>query len=333
MSLTGDAGPDTHERCDDCGFDASRWTDQDAVHTIGAAADLVEHALAGAGPEVVARRPDASTWSAVDHVDRLRAVTCAAHLAIATGVEGCATGSGSLPHLTSAATPGGTDVAATVEALNHESSRLAKALLKLGPGDWERDVEVGGQLLTVRRTTRRLCHDLFHRLAQVADIRRTLETSMPVMRGAVSQINASDGGVPKSAIPSAVIGAAGLKGDRQATRRHHGRPWQALCVYSTDVIDALAAEGHPITAGSTGENLTLSGIDWHRLRGGLVVSIGDVRCRLSMPATPCSKTSGSFRDGEHNRMNHADHPGWSRWYASVLAGGTIRTGDAVSVHA
>lgn len=130
---------------------------------------------------------------------------------------------------------------------------------------------------------------------------------------------------------SAVVGPSGIEGDRQATRRHHARPWQALCLYSTHVIDALASEGHPISPGLVGENLTLSGLDWSALRAGLVVTIGDVRMRLSSPAAPCTKTSGSFADCNHVRMAHELHPGWGRWYASVLSGGTIHPGDTVTV--
>ena len=52
-------------------------------------------------------------------------------------------------------------------------------------------------------------------------------------------------------------------------RLHHGRPLQAVCLWSQDVIDALRDEGHPIRAGAAGENLTVSGIDWDTIRPGV----------------------------------------------------------------
>jgi MOSC domain-containing protein YiiM len=125
----------------------------------------------------------------------------------------------------------------------------------------------------------------------------------------------------------------GVEGDSQGHRVHHGRPWQALCMYSAEVIEALREEGHPISAGAAGENLTVEGIDWARLRGGLTIEIGEVRCRVSAPAQPCHQIAGFFVSEDSSRIAHAKHPGWSRWYASVLHGGVIRPGDAVVVSA
>ena len=55
--------------------------------------------------------------------------------------------------------------------------------------------------------------------------------------------------MPKQAVDSAEVGLGGHDGDRQRTRKHHGRPWQALCLWSSEVIADLAAEGHPIGPG------------------------------------------------------------------------------------
>ncbi len=175
-------------------------------------------------------------------------------------------------------------------------------------------------------------HALMHRLDGLAAERRLADPVEP-MAGTVAGVHASDGGVPKRPIPSATVDASGIVGDRQETRRHHGRPWQALCLYSAEVIDALAAEGHPIAPGAIGENLTIAGVDWARLRGGLTVEIGDVRLRLSSPAAPCLKIGDSFTGRAFDRVDHVAHPGWARWYASVLGGGVISAGDPVTVRA
>ena len=175
-------------------------------------------------------------------------------------------------------------------------------------------------------------HALMHRLDALAVERRLAEPYEP-MAGTVSGIHASDGGVPKRPIRAATVDASGIVGDRQGTRRHHGRPWQALCLYSAEVIDALASEGHPIAPGAIGENLTIAGVDWTRLRGGLTVEIGEVRLRLSSPAAPCTKIGESFSGGAFDRVDHITRPGWARWYASVLTGGPIAPGDPVAIHA
>lgn len=170
-----------------------------------------------------------------------------------------------------------------------------------------------------------------HGLCSIADVRRAAGDAVESQRGSVAQISRSGGGVPKLAVESAAIGRRGVDGDVQTARVHHGRPWQALCLWSAEVIDALAADGHPIVPGAAGENITISGIDWASLRAGTIIDIGDVRCQLSAPAVPCSKNAQWFIDGEISLMDHALHPGQSRWYASVLRPGSITTGDPVLV--
>ncbi|MEP1124579.1 MAG: MOSC domain-containing protein [Ilumatobacter sp.] len=178
-------------------------------------------------------------------------------------------------------------------------------------------------------------HHLWHGLVSIADIRRKGDDAVARQVGSVAQINSSDGGVPKTAIPTADIGVRGVDGDVQASRVHHGRPWQALCLWSAEVIDAFAADGHPIAYGSCGENLTLAGLDWSTMRGGTIIDIGSgpdaVRLQVSAPSEPCSKNSAFFTDRDINLMDHDRNPGHSRWYASVLRPGSIATGDRVVV--
>ncbi|MFK8023094.1 MAG: MOSC domain-containing protein [Ilumatobacter sp.] len=175
-------------------------------------------------------------------------------------------------------------------------------------------------------------HHLAHGLISIADIRRAADDAVERQVGAVAQVSTSSGGVPKSAVERADVGVRGLAGDIQKARAHHGRPWQALCLWSQEVIDAFAADGHPIGAGSCGENLTLSGIDWSALRGGTVIDIGpQVRLQLSLPAVPCSKNAQFFTEGDYTLMDHDLHPGTSRWYASVVRTGSVAVGDAVTI--
>jgi MOSC domain-containing protein YiiM len=175
-------------------------------------------------------------------------------------------------------------------------------------------------------------HAVMHRLHDLAATRRAAHEFEPMV-GRVESLQASGGGVPKVSIAVAEIGPSGVVGDAQNNRRNHGRPWQALCLYSSDLLAALRAEGHPVTAGGTGENITISGVDWSRMRGGLSISIGDVRLRTSGPAAPCHKIGDCFTERHWDRIDHVERPGWARWYASVLTGGTISPGDTVTITA
>lgn len=130
---------------------------------------------------------------------------------------------------------------------------------------------------------------------------------------------------------AAHVGVGGVEGDRQRDLRYHGGPDRAVSIYSLDLIHALQVEGHRITVGSIGENLTLAGMDWASMKPGVQLAIGDAVLELTRPAYPCEKVAGSFRKGEFVRVSEKVHPGWSRFYSRVLGEGTVRVGDQVQV--
>jgi MOSC domain-containing protein YiiM len=101
-----------------------------------------------------------------------------------------------------------------------------------------------------------------------------------------------------------------------------------LCLWSADVIDAFAADGHPIAPGSAGENITIRGLDWSQVRSGVLLRIGEVLAEASLFALPCRSNAPWFRDGDFNLMHHDRGP-VSRVYAWVREPGRIQTGDPV----
>ena len=149
--------------------------------------------------------------------------------------------------------------------------------------------------------------------------------------GCVEQLNASGGGVPKLPVLTGRIDEGGLVGDRQAERRIHGRPYQAVSLWSAEVIDALRAEGHGVYPGAAGENVTLSGVDWAAVRPGVRIRLGEALVEVSAFATPCAKNVRWFVDGAIDRIDHRRNPGWSRAYAWVLRPGDVRPGDPAVV--
>ena len=149
--------------------------------------------------------------------------------------------------------------------------------------------------------------------------------------GRVESINVSRGGVPKTSVFEALVTSRGIDGDHQDDSRYHGGPDRAVSVYSLDLIRALQAEGHPIVAGSAGENLTISGLDWAAVTPGCALQVGAVRLLVTKFASPCEKISGSFLNDDFVRISQKVHPGWSRVYTRVLAGGIIRPGDTVDI--
>jgi MOSC domain-containing protein YiiM len=169
-------------------------------------------------------------------------------------------------------------------------------------------------------------------LAEWTSISETMRADRSaVLTGAVAGLHSSKGGVPKGAVMTASVGLRGLDGDRQATRLHHGRPWQALCLWSAETVAMLHGEGHPIAAGLAGENILVSGIDWAKAKPGTLLRIGSMVAAITIAALPCKKNAGWFLDGNFNRMHHEREAGVSRMYAAVLEPGTVTQGDAVTL--
>lgn len=152
-------------------------------------------------------------------------------------------------------------------------------------------------------------------------------------RGAyIYQVNTSNGGVPKLPVAEAQVTERGLAGDRQRDRRFHGGPQRAVCLYSLDLIEQLQTEGHPIGPGTTGENLTLAGIEWDQLGVGDRLYVGDdLQLEITSYAAPCSNIAESFAEGAFKRISQKVYPGTSRLYARVVAPGPVRPGDRVEV--
>ena len=147
----------------------------------------------------------------------------------------------------------------------------------------------------------------------------------------VYSVQVSDGGVPKLPVAQAGITKTGLEGDRQRNRRYHGGPSRAVCLFSLERIEALQAEGHPIVPGSTGENITVRGLDWNLVEPGVRIRVGEAELELTSFAEPCKTIRKSFVNSEIERMSQPAFPGWSRVYARVLREGLVRPGDPVEV--
>ena len=83
------------------------------------------------------------------------------------------------------------------------------------------------------------------------------------------------GGVPKRPLRRGEVDVFGLRGDAHNDTVHHGGVEKAISLYSLELILALQAEGHPIYPGSTGENVTIAGLDWSRVVAGARLWLGD----------------------------------------------------------
>ncbi|MGP3536234.1 MOSC domain-containing protein [Microbacterium sp. RD1] len=141
--------------------------------------------------------------------------------------------------------------------------------------------------------------------------------------------------IDKRPVTGAVrVGQFGLRGDVQASRKHHGGLQKAVYAYGQD--DAAFWEeqlGRPLAPGWFGENLRVEGMDVNAARIGEVWRIGrTVELEVTMPRTPC----GTFA----RWVGGADERGWVKRFAEagrlgpylrVRRVGSIRAGDEIDV--
>jgi len=157
------------------------------------------------------------------------------------------------------------------------------------------------------------------------------------MTGTVLQVNVSRGGIPKQAIPSGVVTAAGIEGDAWRFP-FHGGPRQAVLLITAEGIDELVARGFPLFHGALGENLTTRGLDRRALRFGQRLRVGGAIIELTRLRHPCATLNvygPGIQAAMYNAMAQAGNPLSVRWglsgfYAAVVEPGVVRPGDRVS---
>jgi len=152
--------------------------------------------------------------------------------------------------------------------------------------------------------------------------------------GRIVSVNVSPGGVPKRPVPRSWVGRLGLDTDAHAEPEPmHGGPDQAVCLYTTESIARVAAEGHRAFPGAFGENLTLEGIELGDLRAGDRLTIGGdgLILELTDQASPCQTIAHWFAGRRIARISPKTNPADARWFARVIGAGPVAVGDRVEV--
>jgi MOSC domain-containing protein YiiM len=118
---------------------------------------------------------------------------------------------------------------------------------------------------------------------------------------------------------------------------------KAVLLVSAEDLGELAAAGFPVSAGALGENLTVEGIDFRKLRAGQRFVAGGAVLELTTLRQPCANLNqysvpggrtihGSLYD-DKCKAGDASSPRWAKggFYAAVLERGLIRTGDTIAL--
>ena len=168
------------------------------------------------------------------------------------------------------------------------------------------------------------------------------ENLLKNISGKISQVNISNGGVPKRPIVSGKLGTQGFKGDHFTHPGIHGGAEQAVLVIAVETIEDLVRQGYPVFPGALGENLTTRGLDPKSWRAGQQFRVGSARIELTKPRAPC-RTLSRYNSGDgllpiqksifDPKVKRGDvtseNWGKSGFYARVIQPGEIASEDAI----
>jgi MOSC domain-containing protein YiiM len=154
-------------------------------------------------------------------------------------------------------------------------------------------------------------------------------------RGELRDEKPPQSGIDKRPVEGPVrVEPLGLVGDSILDTDNHGGLEQAVYAYALEDqqwwADELGDElPRPITPGSFGENLTLSGVAVNDARAGERWAIGSVVLEVVDPRVPCSTFAGFMGVRQWvKRFALAGRPGA---YLRVVTPGELRAGDTVEV--
>ena len=162
----------------------------------------------------------------------------------------------------------------------------------------------------------------------------------PDSEGVIFSLNVGRG-IPKRACDQSFVTRLGVLGDAQA--QPYIRPWgghggekKAVMLWSLDVIQKIASEGHPhCKPGRCGEQVTVSGVNWALAKTGAHIQLGDhVLLEVTYMKGPCSQQEPNFTEGVGDgihRISADRYPDDSRVHTRVLRGGYVAAGDRVRV--
>ena len=140
-----------------------------------------------------------------------------------------------------------------------------------------------------------------------------------------------EGGVPKPSVDSIDVRLNGVYGERIRDMKHHGGPKRAVCILSNQTLEFLQSEGHPISGGSTGENLLLD-VEEEALEPGVRLKFSHVELEITSPAPPCKTIQASFTNGDFKQLSHKLNSRRTRWYAQVIQEGIISVDEIVEIN-
>lgn len=170
------------ERCPECGFESSQVVPENTAETVRSLGPRFRHAITippGVDAEVVRRRPDPRTWSALEYAAHVRDLIAlwgsTLHLALTQDHPEIPRPDPDLPDRTaSEQSYNAQDPAAVTEQLTANAERMARKIDGMSGEAWSRKVLIGDAEMSALDVVRKVAHEGLHHLQ---DVRRSLDSS------------------------------------------------------------------------------------------------------------------------------------------------------------
>ncbi len=129
---------------------------------------------------------------------------------------------------------------------------------------------------------------------------------------------------------SVEINKLGIPQDVICDGKNHGGPDQAIYIYGMADYAWWSKElGRELSAGTFGENLTISELESTQLNIGDRLHVGSVILEVTAPRIPCSTLARRMGDPKFvKKYRHAGRPGL---YCRVIQEGFVQAGDEVKI--
>lgn len=133
------------ERCDECGFDGSEWTDRTALDAVKDLPGQWRMAVSGLTVSDLQRRPLSDRWCIVEYADHVREVVFGMRVLLDVAVDQPGTDLGESPEPLFDPEPRAVNLDATLARIDEEVTRLRMSFAALATDAWASTVILDGE--------------------------------------------------------------------------------------------------------------------------------------------------------------------------------------------
>jgi len=159
------------ERCEECGFDGSEWSDTSALDAVASLPVRWRMGVTGVDDDDLQRRPRPGIWSIAEYADHMREVLFGMRFLLEVAIGQPGTDLGEAPRPRFDPEPRTVDVDATLTRIEEEVSKLVMSFTVLTRGAWASTVILDGKEVDPHWITRHAVHDATHHLLDIKRIR------------------------------------------------------------------------------------------------------------------------------------------------------------------